>query len=206
MNDNLLPAVATLLMAGGDGSRIGGAKPKRRLNGRRLVDFVLEIADAVGGPVAIGVRRKDQLADCGEVAFVLDAMGAEGPVASLAAGLQWAQAHGAIFLLTLPCDAPFLPRDLAGRLFSRIEADAANVALPRSFGWLHPSCGLWRASVLSRLHAYFATGGRSLIGFAEHVGYATEDWGAPERDPFFNVNTPEDLAQACSRLAHPHLE
>jgi molybdopterin-guanine dinucleotide biosynthesis protein A len=128
----------------------------------------------------------------------------EGPLASLTAGLRWAQSRGAAFLLTLPCDAPFLPVDLVGRLRARIDASAS--AIPSSGGQLHPTCGLWRVSADDQLAPYLKTGRRSLVGFAEWSGHAVEPWEGAPRDPFFNVNTPEDLARAEAWLSQPHFE
>jgi molybdopterin-guanine dinucleotide biosynthesis protein A len=138
--------------------------------------------------------------------FVIDSERAEGPLAGLVAGLAWAERSGASFLLTVPCDAPFLPGDLVVRLLDRLRQTGAIAALPMSAGRLHPSCGLWRIDALMDAAAYIATGRTSLRGFAELVGLAVEDWGAPERDPFFNVNTLEDLAIAKGWLGQPHLE
>jgi molybdopterin-guanine dinucleotide biosynthesis protein A len=65
---------------------------------------------------------------------------------------------------------------------------------------------MWRTSVIDQLPDYLSSGKRSLIGFAEHIGYAVEDWGAPARDPFFNINTLDDLSTAEKWLAQPHFE
>lgn len=196
--------IATLVLAGGDGRRIGGAKSQRLLNGRRLLDFALDAARRTGGPVAVGVRSRTRGDNLGGAEIVLDSPEIEGPLASLTAGLRWACSHEACFLLTLPCDAPFLPVDLAGRLRARIDSSAS--AIPSSGGQLHPACGLWRVSALDQLAAYLKTGRRSLVGFAEWGGYAAEPWEGAPRDPFFNVNTPEDLARAEAWLSQPHLE
>jgi molybdopterin-guanine dinucleotide biosynthesis protein A len=200
----MLPEIAALVLAGGEGRRMGGGKQARLLGSRRLLDYAIASATRHGGPVAISVRDPAQAPP--GVEFVIDSERAEGPLAGLVAGLAWAERSGASFLLTVPCDAPFLPGDLAVRLLDRLRQTEAMVALPLSAGRLHPSCGLWRIDALMHAAAYIATGRASLHGLAEFVGLAVEDWGAPERDPFFNVNTPEDLAIAKVWLAQPHLE
>jgi molybdopterin-guanine dinucleotide biosynthesis protein A len=194
-----------LVLAGGAGSRIGGAKPDRTLAGHRLIDHAIQIARRNGRCVAVGLRTPEQVKLEG-TDTVVDASNLEGPVASLAAGLAWAKDCGADLLLTLPCDAPFLPRDLAKRLQARLRTSGAAVVLPESHGRVHPSCAIWRTRVIAQLPTYLSSRRRSLTGFAEHVGYAVEDWGSPARDPFFNVNTPEDLSIAEAWLAQPHFE
>ena len=200
----MLPEIAALVLAGGEGRRMGGGKQARLLGSRCLLDYAIASATRHGGPVAIGVRDPAQAPPGRE--FVIDSERAVGPLAGLVAGLAWAERSGALFLLTVPCDAPFLPGDLAERLLDRLRQTGAMVALPMSAGRLHPSCGLWRIDALMHTAAYIATGRTSLHGFTELVGLAVEDWGAPERDPFFNVNTLEDLAIAKGWLTQPHLE
>lgn len=69
-----------------------------------------------------------------------------------------------------------------------------------SRGRLHPVCALWRNAATDQLPDYCASGQRSLKGFAQHVGYAKVEWFAIPRDPFFNINSPADLAEAESML------
>jgi len=65
-----------------------------------------------------------------------------------------------------------------------------------SGGALHPVCALWSISALDWLPDYVATGRRSLRGFAEAVGMRAVDWPVEHFDPFFNINSPADLATA----------
>lgn len=198
--------LAVLILAGGEGKRMGGAKPERTLGGRRLIDHAIDAARRHGEQVVIGLRAADQISAVDDFECVIDQSGIEGPVSSLAAGIAWAKQRGARCLLTIPCDVPFLPHDLSGRLQTLLETSSAAVAIAVSHGRRHPSIALWRTCVLDQLPLYLVSGRRSLIGLAEHMGFAIEVWDAPERDPFFNVNTPEDLRMAESWLAQPHFE
>lgn len=198
--------LAVLVLAGGEGKRMGGAKPARMLGKRRLIDHAIGAARRYGEQVAIGLRAADQLIAPSDCECIIDQPGIDGPLASLAAGIAWAKRVRARCLLTIPCDAPFLPHDLAGRLQARLATCSAAVVLPLSHGCWHPSSALWRVGVLDQLPYYLAGKRRSLIGLAEHVGFAVEVWGVPQRDPFFNINTPEDLRTAEAWLTQPHLE
>jgi molybdopterin-guanine dinucleotide biosynthesis protein A len=189
---------AIVILAGGEGRRIGGGKPQRELGGRSLIDRALEFAHSLAPLVAIAVREPDQLADCG-VARVLDLAGIEGPLAGVGAALGFAAGNDMDALLTLPCDAPFLPGDLLARLFPALAGGIA-ASVPQSGGVLHPACALWRIEALNRLPAYLEARGSSLRGFAEHVGCTTVDWPVEPVDPFFNINSEEDLARAENLL------
>jgi molybdopterin-guanine dinucleotide biosynthesis protein A len=167
-----------LVLAGGEGRRIGGGKPQRLLCGETLLDRALRFARGWSDEVEVADGSTD-------------APGIGGPLGAVAAAL----AVGGD-LLTIPCDMPFLPADLAERL-GRTEAAAA---VAESGGRLHPVCALWRARAAHGLHAYLATGRRSLHGFAAAMGYEPVAWPAAPIDPFFNVNHAEDLARAEAML------
>lgn len=194
--------IATAILAGGEGIRIGGAKPDRMLQSRTLLDWALANARCQADRIAVCVReapRAGALPD--DVAVLLDPPALAGPIAGLASALDWACALGAEWLVTLPCDTPFAPRDLAKRLTGAAAKSGAACAVASSEGVLHPACALWRPQLTGALGDYLATGRRSLIGFAEQARCATAGWPNNPYDPFFNVNAPEDLLAAESIAA-----
>lgn len=165
-----------VVLAGGEGRRIGGGKPGRLLGGETLLDRALGLARSWSDDVSVASGESD-------------APGIAGPLGGVAAAL----AQGDV--LTIPCDMPFLPADLPERL----RGEAA-VIIAASGGRLHPVCALWRASAIGGLAGYVATGRRSLRGFAEAVGYEAVAWEAEPVDPFFNINDEADLARAEALL------
>ena len=185
--------IAAVILAGGEGRRIGGGKPLRMLGGMTLLERALRQARQWSDAVAIAVRDEGQVGRT-DLPTVLDEPGIEGPLGGLAAGLRFAQETRRDALLSLPADMPFLPEDLSPRLEQAIGGRLA--ALASSGGHLHPVCGLWRTGAFDRLPAYLGSGKRSLKGFAETIGFAAVDWPAGPSDPFLNINSAEDLAWA----------
>lgn len=190
--------IAAVVLAGGEGRRIGGGKPQRRLGGRTLLERAAAQASGVSDLAAVAVRDTAQVEGLEGLVLIEDAPW-EGPLGGLAAALAFARAHGRAAVLTLPCDMPLVPQDLAPRLATALGDRAA--ALATSGGRLHPVCGLWRVEAVDALPAWAGTGQRSLKGFAAALGFATVDWPVEPVDPFFNVNTAEDLARAEALLA-----
>lgn len=116
----------------------------------------------------------------------------EGPLAGILAGLDWAEAQGADLLVTASCDTPFLPDDLVARLVA-VGAPAMAVSQGRQ----HPTAALWPVSHRAALATLFASGERRMrVALAGAVEVAFD--ALP--DPFANINTPDDLAEAEARM------
>jgi molybdopterin-guanine dinucleotide biosynthesis protein A len=181
-----------IVLAGGEGSRIGGNKPWRMIGGETLLARAVRKARRWSPDVHVSVREGSGYS--GDMPLLRDEPAVPGPLGGLAAGLRLTRQGGREAVLILPCDMPFLPDDLADRLGG--EMDAKAVALAESGGQLHPVCGVWRAQALDRLDEYLGSGRRSLRGFAATLGYAAIVWSAGPPDPFFNINSEDDLRQA----------
>jgi molybdenum cofactor guanylyltransferase len=188
--------VAVVILAGGEGKRIGGNKPLRRLAGERLVDRALRTARGWSDLIAIAVRDPAQVERV-NAPIITDEPGIGGPLAGLVAALRFAERSDREFLLTIPADSPFLPSELLDRLCS--EIGDRNCALASSGGQIHPVCALWRTNALHRVPIYVAGGRRSLKGFTALVGFHEVVWPCEPVDPFFNINTTDELAQAEGR-------
>jgi molybdenum cofactor guanylyltransferase len=184
---------ATVILAGGEGRRIGGSKPLRMLGGMTLLDRAIVRAGGWSDHMVVAVRDPEQIKGAA-AAWIEDAPDIEGPLGGLVAALRFARDRGAEAALTIAADMPFLPPDLPDRLSEEIGAAAAAISSSGSF--LHPVCGLWRVNALNLAPDYLASGGRSLKGFAKAAGFAEVEWAAQPIDPFFNINSAEDLAAA----------
>lgn len=182
-----------VILAGGQGRRIGGGKPERLLGGERLIDRAIAKARQWSDHVAVAPGK----CFAETIVFVPQVTDQEGvgPIAGLLAGVRHARSQGLADVLTIACDTPFLPPDLAVRLADG-RPDNCAAAIPQAGAQLHPSCGLWNSSIEDSVLAYIAEGRRSLIGLAERIGYEPVLWSVVDGDPFFNVNTPDDLARA----------
>ena len=197
----MTPGLLVVVLAGGDGRRMGGGKPLRLFRGRTLIARALDRALSWSLQVAVAVRSPDQV---GPVAapLVLDTPGVEGPLAGLSAALSFARELGASRLLTLPCDMPRLPDDLARRLEEAV-APGAGVAIATCAGRLHPVCAVWDVEVQASLPAYLASGRSSVRGFSETLEMRTVVWDDAYATAFENFNTQAELgradAGACSR-------
>jgi molybdopterin-guanine dinucleotide biosynthesis protein A len=189
------------ILAGGLARRLGGGdKALREVGGRtvlaRLIDrlaptvtrLIINANDDPGRFAALGLPVvADSLPDH------------PGPLAGVLAALDWsARTDPAVeWVVTVPGDAPFLPADLVSRLHAARRREGATLACAGSLGRTHPVVGLWPVSIRQALRtAVVDEGIRRIDRFTGRHGCAVEQWETEPVDPFFNVNTPEDLAEA----------
>jgi molybdopterin-guanine dinucleotide biosynthesis protein A len=102
-------------------------------------------------------------------------------------------------------DTPFFPLDLVARLAGAAEAHPGRVAVARSRQRLHPVFSLWPVALRGALAEFLADedNGR-VMTFIDAQGFVPVDFGddaATGLDPFFNINTPEDLSAAAEIMA-----
>ncbi len=195
LSNSLIVAV----LAGGEGRRMGGLKALRPFRGAPLVAHAVALAHRWSEAVVVVVRDAAQVEGAVRAPLAFDAAGIPGPLAGLAAALDYAQAASADLALTIPCDAPNLPDDLPARLAAGLGPQD-GAAMPLAAGALQPACGLWRVAALARLPAYVASGQSSLRGFAAACGLAAVAFGPEEAGAFADADTPEELQRLAGEI------
>ena len=195
------PATYGLILAGGLARRMGGGDKGLIRIGDATI---LERALARVGPQCAGViiNANGDLARFARFGLPVvadDVEGFAGPLAGILAGFDWlaANAPATAWLASVPGDCPFLPRDLVRRLHAARAAAGVPLACAKSGDWRHPVVGLWPVDLRADLRrALVAEGLRKIEVWTARHGVALAEWPAEPVDPFFNVNTPEDAAQA----------
>src|SRR5690606_34119942 len=108
---------------------------------------------------------------------------------------------GVDWVVSVATDTPFLPVDLVVRLHSAREAAGTPLAQAESGGRAHPVNALWKVSLRDELRASLAAGERKIAAWAARYGVVNVVWDTDPVDPFFNVNTPQEAAEAELLLA-----
>lgn len=186
--------IAGVIIAGGRSSRMGREKALAMLAGKALLGHVIErIAPQVTAVVINANGDPERFAAFGLTVVADRLPGIGSPLAGLHAALSFAREEGFDAVLTVPSDAPFLPRDLARRL-AEVHSTAALAA---SAGQQHFLTGLWSHGLLEELEAAIRDAGLVRVkDWAKSCGAAVVEWPDEPNDPFFNVNTQEELAEA----------
>jgi molybdopterin-guanine dinucleotide biosynthesis protein A len=190
--------VTGLVLAGGRGSRMGGVdKGLETLEGQPLVQHALNrLAPQVSRLMINANRHLDLYSDFGVPVWPDADSDFSGPLAGFLAGLTHCETN---WLVTVPCDSPRFPLDLAARLASARDGALAVVAVTEQDGLRQrqPVFCLMHRSLLADLSDYLAGGGRKIDRWLDRVGCADvyfEDAGA-----FFNANTIAELRQLGTR-------
>jgi molybdopterin-guanine dinucleotide biosynthesis protein A len=184
--------VTGLVLAGGMGRRMGGVdKGLVLLDRRPMVAHVIErLTRQVGAIVLNANQNVDRYAALG-YPVVSDTIGGfAGPLAGLHAGLS---AAATPYVVTSPCDSPFLPLDLVARLSKGLEAASAELAVAHTFAQPHPVFALVSRDVLPHLSAFLEGGGRKIDAWYATLRAVPVQFDDCE-EAFRNINTPDELA------------
>ncbi len=198
--------VAGIVLAGGRGSRMGdGGKTLRRLGDRTLLEHVWQRAAEQVGLLLLNYNADPQGLPVPAPAVLADPVpDYPGPLAGVLAGLDFLGEHhrDLRWLASFPCDSPWFPRDLVSRLLMEAERCQAVVAVAASDGRMQPVFALWSVAVAPSLRAALLGSTQRGVGaFVRALPHVCVDWSARDGDPFFNINTPDELVLAERRLA-----
>ncbi len=194
-------AVAGVLLAGGRSGRMGGGdKCLRTLGGTTLLARAIARARPQVDTLMLNANGDPARFESYGLPVAPDVIeGFAGPLAGVLTGMEWARANapGCTWIATFATDAPFFPTDLVARLVAAIETEGRNLACAASRGRAHPVFGLWPVDLAGALR-------QAILGEEIHkIDRWTARYHLPEVafadapvDPFFNVNVPEDLAEA----------
>ena len=203
--------VAGVVLAGGLSRRMGGGdKSLKMLGGRpmlahvidRLIPQVLAAAiNANGDPARLRQFGLPVIAD--------PIAGFAGPLAGVLAGLQWAAGldPSLTHIATVATDTPFFPRDLVQHFIAAAGGRPNRIVMAASAGNRHPVFGLWPIGLKDDLAQWMAaTDTYKVLAWTDRhdsvlCDFAMSDCGSRKLDPFFNANTPDELAEAEALLA-----
>jgi molybdenum cofactor guanylyltransferase len=184
-------AITGIVLAGGQGRRMGGVdKGLVALGDRPLVARVIERLAPQVGAVVINANQNIERYRAFGYRVVPDAVGGfAGPLAGLHAGLSVSTTP---FVMTAPCDSPFLPLDLVARLGDALARDRAQLAVAKTFDQPHPVFALVDTTVFAHLTEFLQRGGRKIDAWYAKLAVVEVSFD-DEADSFRNINTRAEL-------------
>ncbi|NOD34925.1 MULTISPECIES: molybdenum cofactor guanylyltransferase MobA [unclassified Ruegeria] len=205
-----------IILAGGQATRMGGGdKGLLQIDGQSLISHVIErLSPQVSGLALNANGDPERFSDLNLTVLPDTIEGFAGPLAGVLAGLDWAAEQGAGSIVTAAADTPFFPRDLVVRLQDAAEGQVHPLVLattPRNGDEAlksgggkrvnrHPTFGLWPVALRDDLREALTDGLRKVVLWTDKHDGREALFDADPFDPFFNVNTPEDLDRARTLL------
>jgi len=194
-------AIVGVILAGGKSSRMGTDKSLLPIGGEPMFQRVATRLGRQVGRIVVSANQDPEPFRAAGLPVVADSFVDRGPLAGFLAGMIWASAvPDATHILTVACDTPFFPIDLAERLSASLVLDRAGMAIARSAGRDHYVFSLQPIALADELERWIvADADRSLKGWMLKHSVHVVDFDL-DADPFFNINRPEDMRVARDRV------
>lgn len=197
--------IAGVILAGGQSRRMGGGdKGLLALGGGTLLDHVVARFAPQVGPLVLSANGDPaRFARFRLPVFADTVKGFAGPLAGILTGLEWAVANTTCeALVTAAGDTPFLPENLVQRLAAAVDERPSTIAVACSGGKRHPTFALWPLELREALRRFLVDEGiRRVSAFIDRHDFVDVEFpmltsGRHLHDPFFNINTSDDLVRA----------
>jgi molybdopterin-guanine dinucleotide biosynthesis protein A len=187
-----------VVLAGGQAQRMGGQdKGLIELNGSPMVQYVLEaIVPQVNKVIINANRNQDIYSHYGHEVIGDEFEGFFGPLAGMASSMR---AINTPFMLTVPCDSPFVPDDLAKRLYLQMIKKEADISVAHDGSRIQPVFVMLKTSLLDSMLDFLNKGERKIDKWFEKHSLAVTDF-SDKPDTFININNRDDLSMIESRM------
>ena len=190
--------ITAVILAGGKARRMDGEdKGLITLHDRTMVDYIITALRPQAGNIIINANRnQEQYGACG-LPVVADMLGDYfGPLVGMATGMHTTDKP---YIVTVPCDSPFIPDTLVETLYRALDEDHAEISVAHDGTRMQPVFALLRCELLPSLLSYLNEGGRKIDTWYSQHHLALADFsGTP--DTFMNLNTPEDRRALENRI------
>ena len=199
-----------IILAGGLSRRMGGGDKGLLMLGKTsIIERVIDKVSPQVGSLAININGDSSRFPDYKLPIVPDSIkGYLGPLSGILAGMEWAFKNGNRYIATVAADTPFLPDDLIKRLHAMVKSKNLNIGIAASRilsgddVFIHPTFGIWEVALKDDLRDALANDTRKIMFWAKKfkLDYYYFDTSDKLSDPFFNINTPDDLEEAKYRL------
>ena len=199
-----------IILAGGLSRRMGGGDKGLLMLGKTtIIERVIDKILPQVGSLAININGDSSRFPDYKLPIIPDSIkGYLGPLSGILAGMEWAFKNGNRYIATVAADTPFLPDDLIKRLHAMVKSKNLNIGIAASRilsgddVFIHPTFGIWEVALKDDLRDALANDTRKIMFWAKKfkLDYYYFETSDKLSDPFFNINTPDDLEEAKYRL------
>ena len=193
-----------VVLAGGKSRRFGRDKSQVKLKNILLIDYILrEIVDEFKETLIVANEEIDFMKSK-NISVTKDYKSGLGPLGGVLTAMKWIKENNKNYewISTFPSDTPFFRKDELKYFFKNINMNESKLFFIKSNKTRHNIFGLWSLDLINKLEDDILKGERKVEVWANSIGVKTVDINNKRPDPFFNINTKEDLENAIKIINH----
>ena len=197
-HNNILGTV----LAGGKSQRFGEDKSQVMLEGKLLIDYILSEISSEFREILVVSNNKIDFKNSEKISIIEDFKKGLGPLGGVLSAMKWVKENNKNYewVSTFPVDTPFFKKEILQKFYKEIEIEKSRLFFIKSNKTRHNIFGLWSIDLLDKLEEDLNRGDRKVELWANSVGVKVIDMDFKNIDPFFNINTKQDLEKAKEKL------
>jgi molybdopterin-guanine dinucleotide biosynthesis protein A len=191
-----------VVLAGGKSQRFGEDKSQVKLGDKLLIDYILsEIIDEFNEVLVVSNNLID-FKQSEKISLIKDFKKDLGPLGGVLTAMKWVKDNNKDFqwISTFPVDTPFFKNEILKDFLKRINIEEGKLFFINSNDTRHNIFGLWSLDLMDKLEEDLDKGERKVEVWANSIGVKNINMKFENKDPFFNINTKEDLKKAIENL------
>ena len=199
-HNNILGTV----LAGGKSQRFGEDKSQVKLDGKLLIDFILsEIVDEFK-EILIVTNNQIAFQKSKKISTIKDFKKGQGPLGGVLSAMKWAKEKNSNYkwISTFPVDTPFFKKKILKKFLSEINIEESKLFFIKSNNTRHNIFGMWSIDLMKKLEEDLNKGHKKVETWANSIGVKIINMEFMYEDPFFNINTKDDLKKALKIMKH----
>ena len=193
-HSNILPVV----LAGGKSKRFGEDKSQTQLGSKILIDYIISEIINDFNEVIIVANEPIKHLSSDKITKIKDYKKNLGPLGGIFSAMKWAKDNNKKYqwIITFPSDTPFFKNEIMNSFLNKINTKESELFFMKSNEKRHNIFGLWSLDLIDQLEKDLENGSRKVEKWANNIGVKTINMSFEKEDPFFNINTKEDLEKA----------
>ena len=194
MNEyNILGAI----LAGGKSKRMGEDKLFLNLNNKTLIEHTIDKVKKHLNEFIIITNKENKLFEKNNLKTVKDCIdGQLGPLVGILTAMKWAKENSPKYswIASFPCDTPFFPENIISKFIEASKKKESLILCASSHGRRHNIFGLWSLDLYDKLYNDLVNNKvRKVQDWTKSNNIRNLEFQFKDYDPFFNINTSEDL-------------
>ena len=190
--------ILAVVLAGGKSKRFGDDKSQAKLGGKILIDYILSEIENKFDEVLIVANDPIQHLSSPKIQKAEDVKKNLGPLGGILSAMKWIKNHNKPYqwIASFPSDTPLFKMSMFEDFLKKVNEKESELFFMKTKEKRHNIFGLWNIDLIDQLEKDLENGSRKVEKWANNIGVKTIDIEFDKEDPFFNVNTKEDLEKA----------